>query len=108
VPAGALAGADGERRFTWRFRATECDLADHVNNTAYWQPLEEELLARAGAPGAAAAGGGGGAEPERIDVEMEFRSPAQPGEKVVLCRGDRRWILGEDGEAHASLVVVDG
>ncbi len=29
----------------WAFRATECDIADHVNNAAYWQPLEEELLA---------------------------------------------------------------
>jgi acyl-ACP thioesterase len=109
APAGVAGVADGERRFTWRFRATECDLADHVNNTAYWQPLEEELLAGAGAGvggGGAGAGAGAGAEPERIDVEMEFRSPAQPGEKVVLCRGDRRWILGEDGEAHASLVVA--
>jgi acyl-ACP thioesterase len=120
VAAAGAAGADAERRFTWRFRATECDLADHVNNTAYWQPLEEELLGgggggrgRDGGAGRGAGSGpgagegpGSGAEPERIDVEMEFRSPAQPGEKVVLCRGNRRWILGEDGEAHASLVVV--
>jgi acyl-ACP thioesterase len=80
-----------ERRFGWRFRETECDLAAHINNTAYWQPLEEELL--------------GGPEPERIDVEMEFRTPSQPGEKVVLCDGHRRWICDEHGEAHASMVV---
>jgi acyl-ACP thioesterase len=76
----------------WIFRATERDLAGHINNSAYWQPLEEELLLA-------------GAEPARIDVEMEFRSPAQPGQKLVLCHGDRRWIVGEDGEVHASLLL---
>jgi acyl-ACP thioesterase len=75
----------------WVFRATECDLAGHINNSAYGQPLEEELLA--------------GAEPERIDVEMEFRTPAQPGQKLILRHGDRRWIVGEDGETHASMVL---
>jgi acyl-ACP thioesterase len=75
--------------FAWTFRGTECDLAGHINNAAYWQPLEEELLA--------------GAEPERIDVEMEFRTPAQPGQKLVLRHGDHRWIVGEDGETHASM-----
>src|SRR5438270_797142 len=39
----------------------------------------------------------------RVDVEMEFRSPAQPGQKLVLRHGDQRWIVGEDGETHASL-----
>ena len=78
-------------RSTWRFRATECDIADHVNNAAYWQPLEEELLA--------------GGEPQRIDVEMEFRTPAQPGDKVIVRDGVRRWIVSGDGETHASLVI---
>jgi acyl-ACP thioesterase len=77
---------------TWRFRATECDLADHVNNAAYWAPLEEELLA--------------GPDPERLDVELEYRAPAQPGDKRVLASGDRRWIVGTDGELHASLKLV--
>jgi acyl-ACP thioesterase len=84
-------GFDGGGGSPWVFRATECDLAGHINNSAYWQPLEEELLA--------------GAEPERIDVEMEFRTPAQPGQKLILRHGDRRWIVGEDGETHASMVL---
>ena len=79
-------------RRAWRFRATDCDLAGHVNNAAYWQPLEEELLS---AP-----------DPDRIDAEIEFRAPAQPGEKVVLCDGERRWIIDESGDTHASLIVV--
>jgi len=73
----------------WVFRATECDIADHVNNAAYWQPVEEELL--------------GGDDPDRIDVEIEYRSPAQPGAKRVLSQGGYRWIVGDDGELHASV-----
>jgi acyl-ACP thioesterase len=75
----------------WTFRATERDLAGHINNAAYWQPLEEELL--------------GNREPDRIDVEMEFRNAAQPGEKLVLGEGGRRWIVGGDGDVHASVVL---
>jgi len=79
----------------WTFRATELDIAGHINNAAYWQPLEEELL-RDG-------------EPDAIDVEIEFRVPCQPGEKRVLRGGARRWIVGADGETHASiLLALDG
>jgi acyl-ACP thioesterase len=76
----------------WRFRATECDIADHINNAAYWQPLEEELLARV-------------QQPEELDVEIEFRAPAQPGEKQILRDGTYRWIVSDDGETHASFAV---
>jgi len=81
----------------WRFRATECDIAGHVNNAAYFQPLEEELLERA-------------EQPSRLDVEIEYRTPAQPGEKLILRDGARRWIASADGETHASLAVrgLDG
>jgi acyl-ACP thioesterase len=73
----------------WTFRATECDIADHVNNAAYWQPLEEELLA--------------GEDPERLDVEIEYRAPAQPGVKRVVSGGAYRWIVGDGDELHASI-----
>ncbi len=76
----------------WVFRATECDIADHVNNTAYWQPVEEELLT-----------GRARADPERLDVEIEYRTPAQPGHKRVVRNGAYRWIVGDDGEVHASI-----
>ncbi|MGH2877189.1 MAG: acyl-[acyl-carrier-protein] thioesterase [Solirubrobacteraceae bacterium] len=77
---------------SWRFRATECDIADHVNNAAYWQPLEEELLR--------------GPDPTEIDVEIEYRNPAQPGSKRLLGDGEWRWIVGEDGELHASILIA--
>jgi acyl-ACP thioesterase len=80
--------------FPWRFRATECDLAGHINNAAYLQPLEEDLLR------------GGEGELESIDVEIEYRSPAQPGDKLVLRETPRLWISTPDGETHASLIVA--
>jgi acyl-ACP thioesterase len=75
----------------WRFRGTECDLAGHVNNAAYFLPLEEELVQNG--------------DPPSIDVEIEYRSPAQPGDKLLLRNGTCRWIVSPDGETHASLIV---
>jgi acyl-ACP thioesterase len=83
----------GGERSTWSFRAVELDIAGHINNAAYWQPLEEELL--------------DGPEPHRIDAEMEYRSPCQPGQKLLLRDGPRRWLLGEDGETHASILLAE-
>ena len=83
-------GIEGES--TWLFRATELDIAGHVNNAAYWKPLEEELLA--------------GPEPDELDVEIEFRTPAQPGAKRLLRASRRRWIA--DGEeVLASILLGD-
>jgi acyl-ACP thioesterase len=80
-----------EDSVVWWFRAAELDLAGHINNAAYLQPLEEELLSRG--------------EPSSIDVEIEYRSPAQPGEQRVLHNGGRRWIVSAGGETHASIIV---
>lgn len=83
-------GADGDS--PWVFRATELDIAGHVNNAAYWTPLEEELL--------------GGPEPAALDAEIEFRSPAQPGAKRLLRAGARRWIVDDAAQVHASIFVA--
>lgn len=82
---------DGPAR-TWLFRAVDLDIAGHINNAAYWETLEEELLA--------------GPEPVRIDAEIEFRTPSQPGVKRLVEAGRRRWILGEE-ETHASVLVSE-
>jgi acyl-ACP thioesterase len=89
APTGSMNGS------RWLFRATECDLAGHINNAAYWQPLEEELLQQ-------------GPEPERLDAEIEFRTPTQPGEKLVVSNGRHRWIVAAEGETHASAIVLTG
>jgi len=80
-----------EQSAAWFFRATDADVAAHVNNAAYWEPLEE-LLADA--------------EPAALDAEIEFREPAQPG-PVLFLRGDdgMHWITAEDGRVHASLAL---
>ncbi|WCB94020.1 hypothetical protein DSM104299_02748 [Baekduia alba] len=77
----------------WAFRTTELDVADHINNAAYWAPLEDELLRAAGG------------EPAAIDVEVEHRTPAQPGAHAVLCEDARRWLVGPSGEVHASFLI---
>lgn len=87
-------GADSAR--SWTFRATELDIAGHINNAAYWTPLEDELQRT---------------EPETIDAEIEFRTPCQPGPKLIigdpgeLRGGSRRWITEEAGENVASVLV---
>jgi acyl-ACP thioesterase len=94
-PASCRAGGAGSE---WTFRATESDLADHINNAAYWQPLEEELLSA-------------NEEPGPVDIELEYRAPAQPGAKRWLADGDARWIVAADSsgegedELHASFLL---
>jgi acyl-ACP thioesterase len=79
----------------WSFRSTELDVADHINNAAYWAVLEDELLTSA-------------ADPATIDVELEFRTPAQPGEHAVLRDGAHRWVVAADGAVHASFLLGYG
>ena len=78
----------------WFFRATDADIAEHVNNAAYWEPLEELLATRA--------------EPQRFDAEIEFREPAQPGPALVLHgENGALWITAGDGRIHASIAFPD-
>jgi acyl-ACP thioesterase len=93
LPSG---GPDGPEVTEWTFRHTECDIAAHVNNAAYWQPLEEEML-RSQDP-----------DPEQIDAEIEYRTPAQAGAQRLRSEGDWRWILSPAGELHASMLVRRG
>jgi acyl-ACP thioesterase len=93
MPSGAL---DGPETTQWSFRRTECDIAAHVNNAAYWQPLEEELLASSEP------------DPARVDAEIEYRTPTQAGDHRLRREGDWRWILSPGGELHASMVMRRG
>ena len=77
----------GEPTGGWFFRATDLDVAEHVNNAAYWEPVEETLT-----------------DPQSLDAEIEFREPAQPGH-VALIQGDGvLWVAAVDGRVHASVV----
>ena len=82
----------GAERTAWRFRAADLDVAGHVNNAAYWEPVEELFL--------------DWPDPEGADLEIEFREPAQPG-VVSLIRDDgAMWVEGESATIHASIVGV--
>ena len=86
-------GCDVDSQWRWRFRRTDADIADHVNNAAYWEPLEDELL-------------GATDELTQIDAELEFRTPAQPGPARILSAGQRRWIAATDSdELYASFAL---
>jgi acyl-ACP thioesterase len=87
------APGDRARAAPWRFRATDLDLADHVNNAAYWAVAEEELA--------------GTDPPEPFDVEIEHRAPGDAGEAAVLAAGAMRWITAPGGEVLASLRVPE-
>ena len=76
-----------ESRGDWFFRRADADVADHVNNAAYWEAIEETL-----------------GDPTSLDVEIEFREPAQPGPALVLSADQIRWITATDGRVHASVV----
>ena len=74
----------------WRFRASDCDIAGHVNNASYLAVVEEELASD---------------DPESLEIEIEYRGPAQPGEAFLIADGDRRWIAGAIGEIYASILL---
>ena len=80
--------------FDWHFRRVDTDLADHVNNSAYWELVEEELLS------------GSAGEPAALDVEIEFRDGAQPGPALYLAEDSRRCILGAGGKLLATIELV--
>jgi acyl-ACP thioesterase len=74
----------------WFFRRSDADIAQHVNNAAYWEPIEETI-----------------GEPTTYDAEIEFREPAQPGPARILSGDGVTWITAEDGRVHASVVLGD-
>jgi acyl-ACP thioesterase len=79
----------GAERIDWRFRAADQDVAEHVNNAAYWAVAEELLTAWP--------------DLDSLDAEIEFREPAQAGPAVVLRDGGALWISSPDEKLTASL-----
>jgi len=73
----------------WTFRRADLDVAEHVNNAAYWQALEEEDLPPA---------------PLRVEIEHRVPSTLQPA--TLLSHEDHRWIVHEDGTVAASLKLT--
>lgn len=79
--AGALA-------LPWQLRFTDFDVLAHVNNAAYWEPVEEALAAR---PALRAP----------LRAEVEHRTAVERGAQVEV-------LVADDGPALAVWVVADG
>jgi acyl-ACP thioesterase len=70
----------------WAFRSTDVDRLGHVNNAAYWVPLEERWAARLG---------------DRARATLEYRQPVDLGEPVELVEeGTSVWLVA-GGEVRA-------
>jgi acyl-ACP thioesterase len=86
----------GARFVPWPLRATDFDVLDHVNNAAYWAPVEEEV-ARRGFPRVVAA-------------EIEFRGAVLRDDPVEVAtvdttEGFATWCR-VGGDVRASTLVA--
>ena len=63
---------DDAERVSWQVRVTDIDRHGHVNNTAYWQAIEERLARRDADPAAP------------LRVRIEYRHPIDPDDAVSL------------------------
>jgi acyl-ACP thioesterase len=82
-------------RTRWQLRATDLDVLDHVNNSAYWAPVEEELARRG--------------RPTVRRAEVEFRSGLDLQDSVdciVTSNGNgfSCWLVVDD-DVRASMLV---
>ncbi len=77
----------------WPLRVTDIDRLGHVNNAAYYEPLEEVWAGRLGG---------------KLRVELEYRRPIDLGERVEIATdGDGAWlVVGDDVRAAAILHVL--
>ena len=82
---------DGERT-AWTFRAADIDVAGHVNNSHYWEPLEERFA---------------GSDPGAIEIEIEHREPASAGAAFVVAAKGGLWIENAEGALCASIQILD-
>jgi acyl-ACP thioesterase len=63
----------------WPLRVTDIDRLGHVNNAAYWAPVEEVFAGRLGG---------------RVHAVLEYRKPIDLGERVELAvDGDLLWLV---------------
>ena len=81
----------------WPLRATDFDVLGHVNNAAYWEPVEDVLAGRGMFAG-------------MVRAELEHRLAVEPAAKVDIALAEdplRIWWLVE-GSVAASALVAGG
>ena len=90
-------GAAGVNEMPFRFRASDMDAFEHVNNTAYLAVLEEAF--------------GPHRPPAPLRVEIEWRKPSEAGEELTVVEhadesGAQLWISStETNELRATIVT---
>ena len=78
----------------WSFRSTDIDRLGHVNNAAYWVPLEDRWASRLGG---------------RPCAELEYRQPVDLGEPIELVEdGDTVWLAAGGEVRSAARLDPDG
>lgn len=80
----------------WPLRASDFDIAGHVNNAVHWAAVEDVLT---------------GVDWLPVFAEMEYRSPILPGEPVRVAVSEepaqlRVWLLGGPGQVLASACLA--
>ena len=75
----------------WPLRVTDIDRLGHVNNAAYWAPVEEVFAGRLGG---------------ELCAVLEYRRPVDLGERVELAvDGENMWIV-VGGETRAAVAIL--
>jgi len=78
----------------WPLRVTDIDRLGHVNNAAYWAPVEELWAGRLGG---------------RLKAVLEYRRPIDFGERVQLAHaGDLLWLVVAGEVRSAARLDPDG
>jgi acyl-ACP thioesterase len=77
----------------WPLRAVDVDRLGHVNNAAYWAPVEELWAGRLGG---------------RLRAVMEYRRPIDLGEPVRIAHdGELLWlVVGDEPRAAAAVYTT--
>jgi acyl-ACP thioesterase len=75
----------------WPLRVTDIDRLGHVNNAAYWAPVEEVWAGRLGGT---------------LRAVLEYRKPIDLGERVELAHdGELLWLV-VGGEVRAAAAIL--
>jgi acyl-ACP thioesterase len=78
----------------WPLRAVDVDRLGHVNNAAYWAPVEELWAGRLGG---------------RLHAVLEYRRPIDLGEHVRIAHeGDLMWLVAGGEVRSAARLDPDG
>jgi acyl-ACP thioesterase len=82
----------------WPLRASDFDIAGHVNNAVHWAAVEDVLT---------------GVDWLPVHAEMEYRSPILPGQPVRVAVSEepgqlRVWLLGAESDAGPGSSRADG